>query len=131
MKKFIVCSLVLISAVPALASDMIRPAGGYYETKTNNCEPVAMRHALDNATAARRAVITVVRCGDQAKAPSRPMPRVAVRQMPCDTCGNVIERVVDRRYYVEETVEQYRPVVHYVPAGGYTRHRHVCTECGM
>lgn len=134
MKQLVIVSFVL-AAFPAFASYTL-PAGGYYETRTNHCGPAQMRAALDNATAARRAIITVVKCDSARPAPRaafeydvapRPMPVVA----PCDTCGDVVEQVVDRRYYVEETVQQYRPVVHYEPAGEYTRRRSACPSCEM
>ena len=130
MKKLILCSVFMLSAVAAHGSDMMLPAGGYYETRTGNCDMVAMRNALDNATAARRAVITVVRC-EQTPRVVKPRPAPMPVAASCDTCGDVVERVVDRRYFVEETVQQYRPVVHYVPAGTYSRRRPVCNTCDM
>lgn len=50
-------------------------------------------------------------------------------------CGEPFEKVVDREYFVRETVQQYRPVVSYVPAGTYTTTRAVsapkCNKCGF
>lgn len=124
MKKiFLFSVLSVFCASIALASDML-PAGGYYETTTQNCDKAAMRETLDRATADRRAVITVVKCA----------PRVApVMEIAdaCIDCAAPVERVIDRRVYVEETIQQYRPVVHYVPAGTYTRTHRVCNECDM
>lgn len=132
MKKiFLVSVISIFCAGVALASDML-PAGGYYETESTDCDMNAMRTELDRATAARRAVITVVRC----------MPRATVQDVSydaeyaefddvCMDCAAPIERVVDRRVYVEETVQQYRPVLHYVPAGTYSRTRRVCSECDI
>lgn len=57
----------------------------------------------------------------------------------CNKCGKVcgepFERVVNREYFVRETVQQYKPVVSYVPAGSYTTVRAVatpkCNKCGF
>ncbi len=50
-------------------------------------------------------------------------------------CGEPFERVVNREYFVRETVQTYKPVIHYVPAGSYTTMRAVetpkCTKCGF
>ncbi len=50
-------------------------------------------------------------------------------------CGEPFERIVNREYFVRETVQQYRPVVSYVPAGSYTTVRAVatpkCNKCGF
>lgn len=50
-------------------------------------------------------------------------------------CGEPFEKVVNREYFVRETVQQYRPVVSYVPAGSYTTVRAVatpkCNKCGF
>lgn len=138
MKQLILVCVALATA-PVFASDML-PAGGYYETNTTNCDRVSMQNALDNATAARRAIITVVKC-DTPRTNARPRPIPAPRpapivpvapvMAPCDTCGDIVEQVVDRRYFVEETVQQYRPVVHYEPAGEYVRRRPSCSSCDM
>lgn len=125
MKKKILCSVFgLFVPMCVMASDML-PAGGYYETRSQNCDMAAMQETLDRATADRRAVITVVKCTPRVAAPAAEFDNA------CMDCGAPIERVVARRVYVEETVQQYRPVVHYVPAGTYTRTRHVCNECNM
>ena len=98
----------------------------YYETRNANCDMSAMRAALDRATADGRAVITVVRCDDAA---ARPVPRVrrAPRVVSSD-CG--FNRVINREYFVRETVQSYRPVMTYVPYETYTRVRPVCDEFG-
>ena len=125
MKKIFLASILSVfCASVAMASDML-PAGGYYETRTQNCDMAAMQETLDRATADRRAVITVVKCAPRTAAP------VVEMDNACMDCGAPIERVVERRVYVEETVQQYRPVVHYVPTGTYTRTRHICNECDM
>ena len=50
-------------------------------------------------------------------------------------CGEPFEKVVNREYFVRETVQQYKPVVSYVPAGTYTTTRAVsapkCNKCGF
>ena len=143
MKKLIIISIALTS-IPAFASYTL-PAGGYYETRTSNCDRAHMQQALDDATAARRAIITVVRCDQTRPAPRATVdydvaPRAAVDFVPapapmyvapCHTCGDIVERVVDRRYYVEETIQQYRPVTHYVPAGEIIHRRPACPSCEM
>ena len=70
---------------------------------------------------------------------ARPMPvkPACTKCNKCATrvCGEPFERVVNREYFVRETVQQYKPVVHYVPAGTYTTMRAVetpkCTKCGF
>lgn len=120
--KIFMFAMCVLAPVCAMASDML-PAGGYYETRSADCDMAAMRRTLDNATADRRAVITVVKCA--------PRPAPVVRVDACIDCAPVVERVIDRRVYVEETVQRYAPVVHYVPAGEFTRTRRVCNECDM
>lgn len=105
--------------------------GGYYEFDTHNCNPNAMRAQLDYAAADTNAVITVARCDEKiapavvAKMPAYDRDSVMV-DYSCGKCGHEIERVVDRQYFVRETVQAYRPVVRYAPAGTYTRTRAVC-----
>ena len=53
MKKLIF-ALVAMATVPATAD--------YYRTRTNNCDPVAMRATLERAAREHRAVITEVNC---------------------------------------------------------------------
>ena len=49
------------------------------------------------------------------------------------TCGKPFERVVKREYLVRETVQTYKPVIYYEPAGTYTTMRAVekpkCNKC--
>lgn len=126
MKKiFLVSMISVFSASVAMASDML-PAGGYYETESHNCDMAAMQETLDNATAEHRAVITVVKC-----APRPVVVPVIELEDVCIDCAAPVEQVIDRRVYVEETVQQYRPVMHYVPSGTFTRTRRVCNECNM
>lgn len=138
MKKLFLVSILSVFCVSvAAASDML-PAGGYYETRTDNCDMVAMHDTLDRATADRRAVITVVKCAPWATAPHAVAASRAYAPAPvaeygavCTNCAAPIEVVTDRRVYVEETVQTYAPVVHYVPAGTYTRTRRACNACDM
>ena len=49
-------------------------------------------------------------------------------------CGKPYERVVNREYFVRETVQTYKPVIYYEPAGTYTTMRAVeeapkCNKC--
>lgn len=130
----------IFAPVCAMASDML-PAGGYYKTQTNNCDMAAMRRVLDNATADRRAVITVVTCDADTSEMGSAYDYISRDDMVMEyadfggdariDCAAPIERVVARRTYVEETVRQYRPVVSYVPTGAYIRTRRVCNECDM
>jgi len=138
MKKvFPVFVLSVFCACAAMASDML-PAGGYYETRAENCDMNAMRARLDQATADRRAIITVVKCAPAPSDAAHMSDKMDIVELDggcgcagCAGCAAPAERVIDRRVYVEETVQQYRPVVHYVPAGTYTRTRPACNECDM
>ena len=70
---------------------------------------------------------------------ARPMPvkPACTKCNKCATkvCGAPFERVVNREYFVRETVQQYKPIVSYVPAGTYTTTRAVngpkCSKCGF
>jgi hypothetical protein len=137
MKKFVLLSLIASLFSTAAVADM-------YRESIDTCDEAEMRAALDRATRENRAVITIVECDNgvvrtttQAAQPApMPMPvqpvRAAVRPAPCDSCGCIDcgtqEEVVKREYFVRETVQQYRPVVQYVPAGTYTRVKPTCTQ---
>jgi len=114
-----------------------------YRESVNNCDEAEMRAALDRATRENRAVITIVECDNgvvrtttqAAQSQPRPQPRPSVSvsvNAPCSNCGCIDcgtqEEVVKREYFVRETVQQYRPVVQYVPAGTYTRVKPTCTQ---
>lgn len=141
MKKIFLASIFSIFCAGAAAASDMLPAGGYYETRAQNCDMRAMRAQLDQATADRRAVITVVKCNGASDAAASENSDTVLRDdnMHAGTCGctsyggcgGTIERVVGRRIYVEETVQRYEPVVHYVPAGQYTVRRRVCNNCDM
>ncbi len=61
MKKIIFVLFCLVWGVCAHAAPW-HPGPNYYAVRTTNCSRAAMRRALDRATVARRAVITVVTC---------------------------------------------------------------------
>ena len=112
MKKLLVFGLAATLAGAAFASD-----GGVYEPE--------MRTTAEDFVRVERV--------------ARPMPvkPACTKCNKCATkvCGQPFERVVNREYFVRETVQQYRPVVHYEPAGTYTTMRAVetpkCNKCGF
>lgn len=142
MKKIVLFAIIAAITTSANASD-------YYETTIRDCNPAAMRAALDKASYDRRAVITVVSCNNggayyydakdnrdaivtvESGRNVSVTPRRVVGRRVCADCTAPIERVVSRRHYVEETIQRYQPVVQYVPAGTYTRTRRVCSTCDM
>lgn len=127
MKKFVLFSLVASLFSTVAIADM-------YRETVNNCDEAEMRAALDRATRDNRAVITIVECENGVvRTTTQPQPaRRAVARPACDTCGCIDcgtqEEVVKREYFVRETVQQYKPVVQYVPAGTYTRVKPTCTS---
>ena len=128
MKKF-----VLLSFVAALLSGVAN-ADVYRETVDGGCDEAEMRAALDRASADNRAVITIVECeSGVVRVNQRPVAPVApsVVKPVCDSacCGcDKKEEVVKREYFVRETVQQYKPVVQYVPSGTYTRVKPTCNH---
>ena len=135
MKKFVLFSLVASLVSTVAVADM-------YRESVNTCDEAEMRAALDRATRENRAVITIVECDNgvvRTTTQAQPQPRVhaqaniQVSVAPaCPNCGcmdcGTQEEVVKREYFVRETVQQYRPVVQYVPAGTYTRVKPTCTQ---
>ena len=119
MKKIFALSIVGIMAVATANAD-------YFEFRTNNCDINAMRAELNRAVADKRAVITKVVCEETYSEPVEVAEPVVIEE----TCGEPYARVVNREYFVRETVQQYKPVVHYEPAGTYTTMRAVCGEFG-
>ena len=128
MKKFVLLSLVSALFANAAIADI-------YQESVNNCDEHEMRAALDRAAAEKRAVITIVECDNGiVRTIEKPMVSVAPVQVapvakPCPSCGCGCadrEEVVKREYFVRETVQQYRPVVQYVPSGTYTRVKPAC-----
>lgn len=104
-------------------------ASGYYSVQTNNCNIDAMRVALDRATVDGRAVITSVQC-DSGATNSNIIKSDASQNFysDFDYIAPEIELVTDRKYYVVETVQKYRPVVQYIPSGTYTQTSIVCDD---
>jgi hypothetical protein len=136
MKKMTLFLLIaLLPASAAVASDYI--GGGEYEKTVDDCSKSTIYRELDDASRRGRAVTTIIRCRSQ-KPSSVSVSIEHCREsnaarcgQTCSqacggTCGNQgFEKVVDRKYYVQETREVYRPVVNYVSAGTYTTTRRV------
>lgn len=124
MKKFI-----LLSLCAALFSNVA--VADYYKIKVDNCDEASMRHALDKAASENRAVVTVIECEeDTTEIVSETMQTVSYVQPVVVTAYNhaPMESVVKREYFVRETVQQYEPVVVYVPSNTYTRVRKACNN---
>lgn len=125
MKKMLFAAIV--SVLVACGAN----AGGYYQINTDDCSRTAMRRALDNAVADNNSVITVVRCDRHAHDGSaHNISAATVHNTSHNTCDQSVARVVNRRYFVQETVQTYRPVTFYVPSGSYTRTREICGDFG-
>ena len=69
---------------------------------------------------------------------AKPAPKPACgkcNKCATKTCGTPYEQVVNREYFVRETVQKYKPVVVYVPSDTYTTMRAVetpkCNKCGF
>lgn len=131
MKKFVFIFVALCSNV-AFAD--------YYKVTVPNCDESQMRAALDRAAAERGSVVTVVECEDSEEETTTVTTSQTYTQTwgdayeapryPCESQLKPMSAVVNREYFVRETVQQYRPVVKYVPAGTYVRVRPVCNHCG-
>ena len=118
MKKIFALSFVgILASVSANAE--------YVELRTNNCDLNSMRAELNRAVANHHAVITKIVCDEEIA-----VPVVAEPVISNESCGEPFEEVVNREYFVRETVQQYKPVVHYEPAGTYTTTRAVCGDFG-
>ena len=125
MKKILALSILGVLAATAANAD-------YFEFRTDNCDMNAMRAELNRAVADKRAVITKVVCEDstvEVEPVVMAEPEI-VEPVVGTACGEPFERVVNREYFVRETVQQYKPVVHYEPAGTYTTTHAVCGEFG-
>lgn len=119
MKKIFALSIIgILASVSANAE--------YVELHTTNCDLNSMRAELNRAVASHHAVITKIVC-DAPVVVEKPIVEAEVIKTD-DTCGESFERVVNREYFVRETVQQYKPVVHYEPAGTYTTMRAVCAD---
>ena len=133
MKKFVLLSLIASMFSTVAMADM-------YRETVDDCDAAEMRAALDRATRENRAVITIVECDNGVvRTTTQPQPQVRAQAHvqvsvtpSCPNCGCIDcgtqEEVVKREYFVRETVQQYRPVVQYVPAGTYTRVKPTCTQ---
>lgn len=126
MKKFVLFSLIMAFATTVANADI-------YRESVNDCDEMEMRAALDRASAQNRAVITIVECENGVvrtieKPAPRPMPVASVAKPACGCGCEQKEEVVKREYFVRETVQQYKPVVQYVPAGTYTRVKPACVN---
>ncbi len=74
MKTLLSFAVVALVLCPCAFADYYRASGGgVYELYVDDCSPAGMRRSLDNAVAARHAVITSVKC----VAPRRNNVRVA------------------------------------------------------
>lgn len=118
MKKFVLFSLIASLFGAAAVADV-------YRENVYSCDESEMRAALDRATADKRAVITIVECDNGiVRTVKQPAPKMVKAY---NTYGCSCEQeVVKREYFVRETVQTYKPVVQYVPAGTYTRVKPVC-----
>ena len=114
MKKIFALSIIGIFATTMANADVV-------ELHTDNCDINAMRAELNRAVSAHHAVITKVVCDKEIEKP------VVVEK---ESCGKEYEEVVSREYFVRETVQTYKPVVHYEPAETYTTMRAVCDDMG-
>lgn len=126
MKKFVLFAL-LAGIISGVANADV------YREDINTCDEAEMRAALDRATYEHRAVITIVECENgvvKVKTKAKPVAKKAKCDAcdVCDTCGEKVEQIVKREYFVRETVQQYKPVVTYVPAGTYTRVKPACDQ---
>lgn len=118
MKKFFMLALAMF--VNSGMADV-------YRESINTCDEHEMRAALDRATIENRAVITVVECENgvvKTKTVAKPVLKPYVAEN-CHACAEK-HQVIKREYFVRETVQTYKPIVTYVPAGTYTRERPVC-----
>ena len=122
MKKFVLLSLIASMFSTIAVADV-------YRESLNTCDEYEMRAALDRAAATKRAVITIVECDNGiVRTIEKPAPKAL---KPYNTCGcscDKYEEVVKREYFVRETVQQYEPVVQYVPTTTYTRVKPACNH---
>ena len=128
MKKFVLLSL--FATIAAVFSSIA--VADVYRESVDDCDEAEMRAALDRATHNNRAVITIVECDNGVVRTTVKSKTVEYEPVPCDNCGCIDcaprEEVVNREYFVRETVQQYKPVVKYVPSGTYTRVKPACKQ---
>ena len=120
--------IVLLSLVASLFSTVA--IADIYREDINTCDEYEMRAALDKATATNRAVITIVECDNGiVRTIEKPIARPVKPACTSSCCGcDKKEEVVKREYFVRETVQQYEPVVQYVPTTTYTRVKPACNH---
>ena len=122
MKKFVLLFLIASMFSTIAVADV-------YRESLNTCDEHEMRAALDRASFEKRAVITIVECDNGiVRTIEKPAPKAL---KPYNTCGcgcDKKEEVVKREYFVRETVQQYEPVVQYVPTTTYTRVKPACNH---
>ena len=125
-KVFDMKKIVFLSLVAALFSGIAN--ADVYRESVNTCDEAEMRAALDRAAAANRAVITIVECDNGiVRTIEKPIARPVKPACTATCCGcDKKEEVVKREYFVRETVQQYEPVVQYVPTKTYTRVKPTC-----
>lgn len=129
MKKLIFVFAALFSSV-AFAD--------YYRVTVPNCDAEQMRAALDRAAAESGSVVTIVECesvNEEINTTTRyqrtwDAPRMNAYR-PCPYQMKPVSAVVNREYFVRETIQEYKPVIKYVPSNTYVRVRPACNECGM
>lgn len=127
MKKFVLFSLIAGLMTGVSFADV-------YQESINTCDEAEMRAALDKATADKKAVITIIECDNgvvRTKTHSEPVVKPVLEKQAYKTsgCGYAQkEEVVKREYFVRETVQQYKPVVQYVPTTTYTRVKPACNK---
>ena len=117
MKK--VLALTIIGTMATVSAN-----AEYVELHTTNCDMDSMRAELNRAVAGHHAVITKIVCDEVV-----PVQEVVVNES-ADECGEPFETVVNREYFVRETVQQYKPVITYQAAGTYTTMRAICEDKG-
>jgi len=121
MKKIAIMSLVAALFTGVANADV-------YRETVDTCDEAEMTSALNRASAKNRAVITIVECDNGiVRTTEKPIVRPAKPTCASACCGcDKKEEVVKREYFVRETVQQYEPVVQYVPTKTYTRVKPTC-----
>ena len=112
MKKIFALSIFGILAATMANAEVV-------ELHTNNCDLNSMRAELNRAVARHHAVITKIICDAEVEV-AEPV------EIEEPSCGEPFEEVVNREYFVRETVQKYEPVVRYEPDATYTTVRAVC-----
>ena len=115
MKKIFALSIFGILAATMANAEVV-------ELHTNNCDLDSMRAELNRAVARHHAVITKIVCDETVE--ETVAEPVEIKE--ASSCGEPFEEVVNREYFVRETVQTYEPVISYEPAETYTTMRAVC-----